>query len=98
MARGAGPMRKYLIERTIPDIGKMAPCELSGAAATSNAAIAELFPAVQWVHSYVAGDRTFCVYLAELEDAIRRHSEISGIPFDRISEIDKVIDPTTGVI
>lgn len=89
-------MKKYMVERTIPDIGRMAPCELSGAAAKSNAAIAELFPKVQWMHSYVAGDRTFCVYLAENEDAIRRHSEISGIPFDRISEINKQIDPTTG--
>lgn len=91
-------MKKYLIERTIPDIGKMAPCEISGAAAKSNAAIAELFPKVQWQHSYVAGDRTYCVYLAESEDAIRRHSEISGIPFDRIQEIDKTIDPTTAEI
>jgi hypothetical protein len=91
-------MKKYLIERSIPDIGSMAPCELAGAAAKSNAAIAELFPAVQWVHSYVAGDRTFCIYLAESEETIRRHSEISGIPFDRISEIDKAIDPTTAAI
>lgn len=88
-------MRKFVIERTIPDIGKMAPCELSGAAAKSNAAIAELFPAVQWVHSYVAGDKTFCIYLAESESAIREHSRISGIPVDRILEIDKVIDPMT---
>ena len=88
-------MKKYIIERTIPDIGRMAPCELSGAAAKSNAAIAEIFPAVQWIHSYVAGDRTFCIYLAESEDAIRKHSELSGIPFTAISEIDRVIDPTT---
>lgn len=88
-------MKRYIIERTIPDIGKMAACELSGAAAKSNAAIAELFPAVQWVQSYVAGDLTFCVYLADSEDAIRRHSELSGIPINRILEVDKVIDPTT---
>jgi hypothetical protein len=88
-------MRKYLIERTIPDIGRMAACELSGAAAKSNAAIAEIFPDIQWVHSYVSGDKTFCVYLAESEEAIRRHAEISGIPFDRILPIDKMIDPTT---
>lgn len=88
-------MKKYIIERTIPDIGKMAPCELSGAAAKSNAAIAELFPAVQWLHSYVAGDKTYCVYLAENEDAIRRHSEMSGIPYTKAVEVDKMIDPTT---
>jgi hypothetical protein len=88
-------MKKFLIERTIPDIGKMAMCELSGAAAKSNAAIAALFPNVQWVHSYVSGDKTFCVYLAESADDIRRHSELSGIPVDAIMEIDRIIDPTT---
>lgn len=88
-------MKKYIIERTIPDIGKMAPCELSGAAAKSNAAIAELFPAVQWIQSYVAGDRTYCIYLAESEDAIRRHSALSGIPLTSIAEVDRIIDPTT---
>ncbi len=88
-------MKKFLVERTIPGIGAMAACELSGAAAKSNAAIAELFPAVQWVQSYVAGDKTFCVYIAETEGDIRRHSELSGIPVSRILEIDKTIDPTT---
>jgi hypothetical protein len=88
-------MKKYLIERTIPAIGEMALCELSGAAAKSNAAIAALFPTVQWIHSYVAGDRTYCIYLAESADDIRRHSELSGIPLDAIMEIDRIIDPTT---
>ena len=91
-------MRKFIIERTIKDIGRMAPCELSGAAATSNAAIAKLFPAVQWVHSYVSGDKTFCIYLADSENDIKEHSRVSGIPFDRILEVDKMIDPLTANI
>lgn len=88
-------VQKFLVERVIPDIGAMAPCELSGAAAKSNEAVESLFPAVQWVQSYVSGDHTFCIYLAESEEAIRRHSEISGIPLTRIMKIDRMIDPTT---
>ncbi|MFN3143894.1 MAG: DUF4242 domain-containing protein [Paracoccaceae bacterium] len=70
--------------------------ELCGAARTSNDALAQLSPRVQWQHSYVAGDKTFCVYLAEDEAAIREHAEISGFPANTITEIATVIDPTTG--
>ena len=55
----------------------------------------KLAPRVQWQHSYVAADRTFCVYLAEDERAIREHAEISGFPATRIVEISKAIDPST---
>jgi hypothetical protein len=49
----------------------------------------------QWRHSYVAADKTFCVYLAENEDAVRKHSELSGIPANTITEIPQIIDPVT---
>jgi hypothetical protein len=88
-------MRKYVIEREIPNVGAMEPCELSGAAAKSNTVLARLAPNVQWVHSYVAADRTFCVYLAKDEDAIREHAELSGFPANRIVEVTTMFDPTT---
>ena len=69
--------------------------QLQAASAKSNEALAELAPDIQWVESFVASDRTFCVYLAKNEDVIRRHSEISGFPANRIVEISKKIDPTT---
>lgn len=88
-------MRRYVIEREIPEVGTLEREQLRGAAAKSNEALAELAPDIQWQHSYVAGDRTFCIYLAKDEDVIRRHAEISGFPATRIYEIGKIIDPTT---
>jgi hypothetical protein len=89
-------MKKYIIERDIPGVGQMTADQLKGAAATSNAALSQLSPRVQWQQSFVAGDKTFCVYLAEDEAAIREHSRISGFPANKITEISGVIDPSTG--
>jgi hypothetical protein len=88
-------MRKFVIEREIPKVGTLEREQLRAAAAKSNEALAKLAPRVQWQHSYVAADRTFCVYLAEDERAIREHAELSGFPATRIFEISKVIDPST---
>lgn len=88
-------MKRYVIEREIPGVDKMGQSDLSGAARTSNAALAQLAPKVQWVHSYVAKDKTFCIYLAENEDAIREHARISGFPANKITETVGIIDPTT---
>lgn len=88
-------MKAYIIERNIPGIGAMSAEEHCGAAATSNAALAKLAPRVQWQHSYIAGDKTFCVYLAEDEAAIAEHAKLSGFPADTITPVTKVIDPTT---
>jgi hypothetical protein len=88
-------MKRYVIERDIPDIGAASESDLSGAAGTSNSALAKLAPRVQWEHSYVAANKTFCVYLAEDEDAIREHAKISGFPATTITEVKSVIDPTT---
>ncbi len=89
-------MQKYVIERDIPKVGKMNGDELKGAAQTSNEALAKLAPRVQWQQSYVAEDKTFCVYLADSEDAIREHAELSGFPANKITRIETVIDPSTG--
>ncbi|WP_137700327.1 DUF4242 domain-containing protein [Marimonas lutisalis] len=88
-------MKAYIIERDLPGIGSMSAAELAGAAATSNEALAKLAPRVQWQHSYVANDKSFCVYLAEDEAAIRQHAELSGFPATTITELKGQIDPTT---
>ena len=84
-----------MIERDIPEVGSFEREQLRDVSKTSNKALAQLAPRVQWDHSYVAGNKTFCVYLAENEDAIHKHAEISGFPASKITEISSVIDPTT---
>lgn len=88
-------LNRYIIERDIPQVGTLERAELKGAAARSNEALAQLAPRIQWVESFVAADKTFCVYLADSEDTIRKHAEISGFPATRITQIGKMIDPTT---
>ena len=88
-------LKRYVIERDIPNIGASSDHDLSGAAATSNSALAQLAPRVQWEHSYVADDKTFCIYLAEDVEAIREHARISGFPASVITEVKAMIDPTT---
>ncbi|MGF6226833.1 hypothetical protein QFZ27_000788 [Inquilinus ginsengisoli] len=88
-------LRKFIIERDIPDVGTLERDQLRGAAAKSNDALRQIGPDIQWVESYVADNKTFCVYLAQDEAVIRKHAEISGFPATRITEIRKMIDPTT---
>jgi hypothetical protein len=89
-------MKRYVIERDIPGIGAMSAEELSQAAQTSNAALEKLAPKIQWQHSYVTADKTFCVYLAQDQDVIRKHAEISGFPANVVTEVTGMIDRTTG--
>ncbi|MCC5980053.1 MAG: DUF4242 domain-containing protein [Salinarimonas sp.] len=88
-------MKRFIIERDVPGIGQMSVTELCGAARASNQALGQLGPGIQWQHSYVAADKTFCIYLADSEEAIRKHSELSGIPVTSITEVPQVIDPLT---
>ena len=88
-------MRKFVIERELPAVGSMEREQLKGAAAKSNEALAQLAPDIQWVESYVTADKTFCVYLAKDEALIKRHAEISGFPANKITEVKRMIDPTT---
>jgi len=88
-------MRKFIIERELPAIGSAERQALRDAAQKSNATLKELGPDIQWVESYVAADKTFCVYLAKDEAVIRKHAEISGFPATKITEVRKMIDPTT---
>lgn len=87
-------MKRYMIERDIPGAGNMSHEQLKGAAATSNSAVEELSGRVQWVESYFAENKTFCVYLAENADLVRDHARISGFPATTITEIRTVVDPT----
>ena len=88
-------MRKYIIERDIPEVGTFEREQLRGAAAKSNEVLDQLGSDIQWVESYVADNKTFCVYLAKDEDIIHKHAEISGFPATKVTEISKMIDPTT---
>lgn len=88
-------MRKFVIERDLPAVGTLAREQLKEAAKTSNAALAKLSPEIQWVESYVADDKTFCIYLANDEAVIQRHAEISGFPATKVTEVRRMIDPTT---
>jgi len=88
-------LRKFIIERDIPKVGTLEREQLRAAAAKSNEALRQLGPDIQWQESYVADNKTFCVYLAADEQIIRKHAEISGFPATQITEIRKMIDPTT---
>lgn len=88
-------LRRFIIERDIPAIGSAERDQLRAASAKSNEVLAKLAPDIQWEHSYVAGDKTFCVYLAKDEAVIRKHAEMSGFPASKITAVGKMIDPTT---
>lgn len=89
-------MKKFVIEREIPNVGQLGSEQLRATAAKSNEALRELGPGIQWQESFVTADKTFCIYLAQDEAIIRRHAELSGIPVTKITEIGKVIDSSTG--
>jgi hypothetical protein len=92
---GAMALRKYIIEREIPKVGSFERDQFKKAAETSNKALRQIGADIQWQESYVTGDKTFCIYLAKDEDAIRKHSELSGFPATKITEVKRMIDPTT---
>ena len=89
-------MKRYVIEREIPGVGSLNPEQLKGAAATSNEALAQLSGKAQWLQSFVVADKTFCIYLAEDEAAVREHAKLSGFPANKINEVKNIIDPATG--
>jgi hypothetical protein len=88
-------MPKYLIEREIPGAGKLTPAQLQGISQKSCSVLNTLGPQIQWIHSYVTGDKIYCVYRAPNEEMVREHAKQGGFPANRISEITTVIDPST---
>ncbi|PYX83727.1 MAG: DUF4242 domain-containing protein [Acidobacteria bacterium] len=88
-------MPKFLIERELPDAGKLTPQQLQAVAQKSCSVLRSMGPQIQWVQSYVTDNKVYCVYVAESEQAIREHAKQGGFPANRISEIRTMIDPTT---
>ncbi|PYS93978.1 MAG: DUF4242 domain-containing protein [Acidobacteria bacterium] len=88
-------MPKFLIEREIPDADKLSTQELQEISQKSCSILQQMGPQIQWVQSYVTGDKVYCVYIAPNEELIREHAQQGGFPANRISEIKSVIDPTT---
>jgi hypothetical protein len=88
-------MKTYLIEREIPNAGKLTPAELKSISQTSCGVLKEIGPKIQWIHSYVTGNMIYCVYKAENEELIREHGKKGGFPVNAITEIGTTISPAT---
>ena len=88
-------MPKFIIEREIPGVGKLAPANLRSISQKSCDVLREMGPEIQWIQSYVTGDKVYCVYLAPDEETIRKHAEKGGFPANRISRVQSIIDPMT---
>ncbi len=88
-------MPKFVIERDIPGAGKMTPEQLQGIANKSCDVLNAMGPQIQWLHSYVAKDKVYCVYIAPDEAKVREHAKRGGFPANRVEEIKTIIDPTT---
>ena len=88
-------MPKYVIEREIPGVGGLSTAEFQAISQKSCNVLRGMGPAVQWLESFVTGDKTYCIYIAPDEAAVREHAARGGFPANRISEVTHVIDPTT---
>lgn len=88
-------MPKYVIEREIPGAGELTAQQLQQISQKSCSVLRNLGPQIQWVESYVTGDKIYCVYIAPNEQMVRKHAAQGGFPANRISEVKRVIDPTT---
>ena len=87
-------MKKYIIERNIPDIGKFDQATLDGASGQSCDALNKIGPQILWLESFVTANKTFCVYLAEDKSYIEKHAELSGFPANCITEVQSMISPS----
>ena len=88
-------MPKFLIEREIPGAGSLSKQELQNISQASCGVLQKMGPQIQWLQSYVTGDKVYCVYIAPNEQMVREHAKQGGFPADRVSEVKAVIDPTT---
>jgi len=88
-------MPKFVIEREIPDAGKLTTGDLQSISQKSCGVLQELGPQIQWVQSYVTDDKIYCIYIAPDEVSVRKHAEMGGFPANSISEVRTIIDPTT---
>jgi hypothetical protein len=88
-------MPKFVIEREIPEVGKLTPEQLQAVSQTSCGVLSEMGPKIQWLHSYVTDDKIYCVYIAPDEATVREHATKGGFPANRVSQVRATIDPTT---
>jgi hypothetical protein len=88
-------MPKFVIEREIPGLGNLSDAELREISGKSLSVLKEMGPEIQWLHSYVTGDKLYCVYLAPDEATVREHAKRGGFPANRVSAVRRLIDPTT---
>ena len=88
-------MPKYVIEREITDVGKLSAAELKGISQTSCGVLSKMGPQINWVHSYVTGDKIYCIYIAPNEEMVREHARQGGFPANKVSQVTSIIDPTT---
>jgi hypothetical protein len=93
--KDAPPLHEYVIERDLPGAGNLSPAELQAIARRSNGVLASMGTGIQWVESFVTGDKIYCVYRAQNEEAIRKHAQAGGFPANKISRVTTVIGPTT---
>jgi hypothetical protein len=88
-------MPKYVIEREISGAGNLTAQQLQEISQKSCGVLKNMGPQIQWVQSYVTGDKVYCIYIAPNEEAVREHARQGGFPANRVSEVKQVIDPTT---
>ena len=88
-------MPKYVIERDIPGLGTLTDEEIKAISQKSCDVLGELGQKIQWLHSYVTGDKLYCVYLSSGEELIREHARRGGFPANRVSAVRRMIDPST---
>ncbi len=89
-------MPQYVIERELPGAGALSGDELHAISKKSNEVLADMAPRAQWQHSYVTGDKVYCVYIAEDEAAVREHADCGGFPANAVNQVTSVINPVTG--
>lgn len=88
-------MPRYVIEREIPNAGKLSPAELKSISQKSCGVLSKLGPQIQWIQSYVTDDKVYCVYIAPNEEMVREHARQGGFPANSVARVMSVIDPTT---
>jgi hypothetical protein len=88
-------MPKFVIEREIPEVGKLSPEQLKAISQKSCSVLRDMGPQISWLQSYVTDDKIYCVYIAPDEETVRKHAETGGFPANRISRVRMMIDPTT---
>jgi hypothetical protein len=88
-------MPRYVIERDLPGAGKLSASDLHDISRKSCSVLQKMGPTIQWEHSYVTGDKIYCIYIAENEADVRRHAELGGFPVSRVEKVGSIIDPIT---